>query len=114
MLQRTQLNAVIHAGLVARLREVSEETGKSQREIIEDALSEYLNYTGVHFTGIEDFLAEQQPGEYKASELYSSYLTWCIKKDIPPVTHTAFGKELRRLGIKKVKKSGGWYCYYLE
>lgn len=48
----------------------------------------------------------------KASILYQMYNDWCLEEGIRPMNGTQFGKQLKSVGVRKVRKSDG--VYYLD
>lgn len=106
-----QFNIMLSDELYDEVRRVSNETGKTQREIVEEALSRWLNVEvrGYVDESIQWFIKGTSPGRYCANDLYHDYKLLCKVKCVQPVSQTKFGRELKKLGIEKHRNQKGVY-----
>lgn len=59
---------------------------------------------------IETHTEEVEQIDLKATVAYEAFMEWCVWQQIrTPTTFTAFGMEIKRLGVKKAKKNNGWH-----
>ena len=70
-----------------------------------------FSYLETNKDGVQDFIDEigSAPDPIKASELYNSYVSYCLKNEVPQLSMNSFCKDLIKKGYEPIKRNDGNY-----
>ncbi|MBR4944301.1 MAG: hypothetical protein IKZ26_02675 [Peptococcaceae bacterium] len=108
---RNEANGILYWLLQGYSRYITD--GLTPPQAVHNATASYFSEQDPYQIFLDEYYTISQDDKVYAKTLYQNYVHWCAENGEKPVSNTAFGKELQRLGIARTRDRKG-YCYALR